>query len=149
MKTNRTEEIRGVLSDHAATDARFFAAQSSIGKASQESDAERDTAASAIVVHAMIHCEKRQAAEIELLFDKNGNVNEATECTYCGSWTISELGCVCVFDRCLRHDEYFDKGTQCWKCVRDATPHPERETFEADEIAKTVEAIQWHVEVGQ
>ena len=48
-----------------------------------------------MLTHAMIYSEKRQAAEIDLLYNKNGNVNAAIECAGCGSFTTGEY-CQCA-----------------------------------------------------
>lgn len=84
---NRTNDIREILAAHATTYRILFKALLKNPDATPRGDE--------ALINAMTHCEKTAAAEIELLFDRNGNVNKAIQCPDCGSWTAGEY-CQCV-----------------------------------------------------
>ena len=43
--------------------------------------------------HAGRHCEQVQVREIEMLFDKRGNLDKAEKCERCGCWNIEDGYC--------------------------------------------------------
>ena len=82
-------DVREILADHASIQRTLLDACVKIRIEDQYK------AGAAMLTHAMIYSEKRQAAEIDLLYNKNGNVNAAIECADCGSFTTGEY-CQCA-----------------------------------------------------
>ena len=84
--SDRNDELCGILQDYAAMQPIFDAARRAI-------DAGVWSAAWTRLQHAGRYCEQRQVAEINLLFDKNGNLDKASKCTRCGYWNIEDGYC--------------------------------------------------------
>ncbi len=114
---NHTDSVREILALNADVERILWKAQShvSISDCVQQGLAARR--ASTMLANALIHCEKRQAAEIELLFDKNGNVNDVAECPNCGNW----------------HFGAYDFGTVCAACDEPLTAAEKAELRRCDE----------------
>lgn len=87
MKPDKYREfdVREVLSNHARTQSLIWEAMLQGG----------DRHA---IVRVTIRTEEISAYEIDLLYNKSGNVNHAIQCETCGSWTVGEY---CDTDACV------------------------------------------------
>lgn len=95
---NQELDIRALLSDFAQADRLLW-------------DAVRnsDYGATRTLIRAMVAVERHYAAEIALLFDKNGNVSDVAGCPYCKFWHFGayDFGNVC--DGCHDCEEPLSK----------------------------------------
>lgn len=87
---DRNDEICGILQDSSEVMRILTIARRDI-------DAGVWSEAWTRLQHAGRYCEQRQVAEINLLFDRNGNVNEAKRCPNCGFWNTEDW---CLIEGC-------------------------------------------------
>ena len=81
MNRQKQLDIREILSDHADTQRLIFNTYLNSNEPFSTFDC-----------RVLIHCEIRQAEEIDLIY--NGNPNEAVQCDDCGQWLCGEY-CQC------------------------------------------------------
>ena len=101
--SDRNDELCGILQDYTSTDAVLMKARRAI-------DAGVWSEAWTKIQHAGRYCEQRQVAEIELLFDRNGNVNEAHRCINCGFWGMEDGWCATEECQKLEADEIAERN---------------------------------------
>lgn len=87
MNKHRELDVREILADHVAIDGVLIRAL----HACHNADGLK------LLTRALIHVEVRQALEIDLLYDRAGNPNEAIQCEECGSWLRGEF-CQCAVE---------------------------------------------------